>query len=124
MRTNKDTTPSNRRKEWRLVLPLPVLVKGCLPNGKKFTEKTILENISSDGAYFALDATLLIDTKLSLIIELPSKLAEGKNLKLCLEGNIVRLEKQYKEEKKQGVAIKFNEEFKEEEIQFITKENN
>lgn len=112
----------NRRKEWRLELPLPVIVEGNLPQGKKFKEKTTLENISSTGAYFGLDSGITIDSSLNLLIELPHKLTEGKKLKLCLRGTPVRLEKLNIKNKKQGVALRFNEEFKDEEIHILLKE--
>jgi len=101
----------DRRREWRLDLPLPAIIEGKLPNGKSFKENTILENISSTGAYFCLDAGILVNSKLKLIVEVPDKLSEGKKLKLCLEGISIRLEEPEKEGKKQGVALRFYEEF-------------
>ena len=121
--TKKKMTSSeiNRRKEWRLELPLPVIIEGSLPDGKKFKEKSILENISSDGAYFGLDKKVTIDSSLSLFIELPSKLTEGKKLKMNLKGKTVRLEKLYDKGKKQGIALHFNKEFDNGEFQVVTK---
>ncbi|MDI6845846.1 MAG: PilZ domain-containing protein, partial [Candidatus Saccharicenans sp.] len=52
----KTATPVavNRRREWRFELPLPAEIAGQLPQGKQFRKKTILENISSTGAYFTI----------------------------------------------------------------------
>lgn len=122
--TNKKTNfiESNRRREFRLELPLAAIIEGTLLNGQNFSEKTMIENISSTGAYFGLDALVTVGTKLLLKVELPSSLSEGKKLKLSLKGQVVRLETSKSNNKKQGVALYFDEEFKSEEIQFITEE--
>lgn len=105
----------DRRREWRLELPLPVQVKGTHPDGQPFVGTTVLENISSTGAYFGLDAVLTIGTTLELAIDLPPKLTEGEKIKLLLHGKVVRLEKRENKGKAQGVALKFDEEY-----QFVT----
>lgn len=110
----------NRRREWRLELPLKAAVEGTLPQGKKFREETILVNISSTGAYFYLDSAITIGSKLELFIDMPAKLSEGKPLQLCLEGEAVRLEKNDLKGKKQGVALRFDKEFTDEQFQFVT----
>jgi len=101
----------NRRKEWRLDLPLKATVKGKLPNGKDFSEKTNIENISSGGAYLGLDAGITIDTRLTLFIEIPSKLSQGKKTKIELSGSTVRIEKA-ETNKKNNIAIHFDKEYK------------
>jgi len=106
----------SRRKEWRFHLSLPALVKGNLPKGKKFEEKTILKNISSGGAYFSLDSGVTIGSKLNLVIDIPNNLTEGKKAQLQLGGLTVRLKKSTSTDKKQEIALCFNEDF-----QFITK---
>jgi len=102
---------ADRRREWRLDLPLATIVEGILPQGDKFKEKTKLENISSTGAYFCLDSGVTVGSKLNLVIDLPSRLTEGKKVKLSLGGLTVRLEESDKGGKKQGVALRFDEEF-------------
>ncbi|MGB8952420.1 MAG: PilZ domain-containing protein [Candidatus Aminicenantales bacterium] len=102
----------NRRKEWRFDLPLSALVKGKLPQGKKFQEISKLKNISSGGAYFCLDSGVIVGSKLNLIIDIPKELTEGKKLKLQLGGITVRLEKPDRKGKRQGVALRFSKEFK------------
>ena len=102
---------ANRRKEWRFDLPLDTTVEGNLPAGKKFKEKTILRNISSGGAYFRLDSGVTVGSKLNLIVDLPESLTEGKKMKLCLGGLTVRLQKISAGDKKQGIALCFDEDF-------------
>lgn len=113
----------NRRFELRLVLPLSVIIEGTQANGQNFSEKTFIENISSTGAYFRLQALVTVGTKLLLKIELPSSLSEGKKMNLRLPGQIIRLEKTGTNVNKQGVALNFNEELDSEEVQFITEDS-
>lgn len=101
----------NRRREWRFELPLKTVIAGQLPQGRKFQEETKLENISSGGAYFCLDSGVVVGSKLNLMIELPEKLAEGRRSKLCIGGITVRLEKPDVKSKRQGVAVRFSDDF-------------
>ena len=102
----------NRRREWRLELPLVAEIEGRLPEGRAFKEETRLENISSTGAYFCLDSGVVVGSKLNLVLELPKELTEGRLLKMRLGGITVRLEKPDKRSKKQGVAVRFNRDFR------------
>ena len=108
---NGEEVTIDRRREWRIDLPLNAIVEGKLPQGKPFKEETILENISSTGAYFCLDSGITVGSKLNLIIEIPSELTEGKLIKLCLGGLTVRLEEAPSGDKKQGVALRFTTKF-------------
>ncbi|MCG2816989.1 MAG: PilZ domain-containing protein [Candidatus Aminicenantes bacterium] len=101
----------DRRREWRLDLPLTAAVEGTLPEEQSFREETILENISSTGAYFCLNSGVTVGSRLTLVIEIPDKLTEGKKLKLRLKGITIRLEEPLRMGKKQGVALRFDEEF-------------
>jgi len=123
--TNKKTKfiEDNRRLEFRLELPLPAIIEGTLIDGQNFTEDTMIENISSTGAYFELEALVTVGAKLLLKVDLPSSLSEGKKLNLSLQGQVVRLEKTKSNKNKQGIALNFDEEFDSEEIQFITEDN-
>jgi c-di-GMP-binding flagellar brake protein YcgR len=102
---------SDRRQEWRFELPLSAIVEGTLPEGSAFKEETILENISSGGAYFSLESGVTVGSKLNLVVEIPSKVTGGKKTKLCLGGLTVRLQSLDKEGKKQGIALSFDEDF-------------
>jgi len=110
-----DVMPSiqaNRRREWRLDLPLPTVIEGTLPRGKKFKETTTLKNISATGAYFSLDSGLVVGAKLNLVIDLPKELTGGQDVKLNLGGITVRLEEPDVCGKRQGVAIRFSKDFR------------
>ncbi|MGB9836221.1 MAG: PilZ domain-containing protein [Candidatus Saccharicenans sp.] len=113
-RAEKKTKPPvvvNRRREWRFELPLSAEIEGQLPQGQKFKKKTVIENISSTGAYFSLDSNPVVGSKVSLAINLPAKLTEGKKVKLVLEGTIIRLEKKQENSRKLGVAVRFKRDF-------------
>lgn len=102
----------NRRREWRFELPLPAKIEGKLPSGKKFAEKTQVQNISSSGVYFCLDSGVVIGSKLNLVIDMPKELGGRKQkLKLCIGGLTVRLEELDTKEKKQGVALRFEKRY-------------
>ena len=102
----------DRRREWRFDLPLLAKIEGKLPKGEKFKEETTIQNISSKGVYFCLDSGVVIGSKLNLVIDLPTRLGEGKKLKLCIGGLTVRLEQPDKAQKKQGVALRFHKSFR------------
>jgi len=110
----KSVTPVdiNRRREWRFSLPLSATVEGELPRGRKFREAARLKNISAGGAYFCLDSGLVVGSRLNLVIDLPKKATEGRNVRLQLGGIAVRLEKPDRRGKKQGVAVRFNKKFR------------
>ena len=108
---------SDRRQEWRFELPLSALVEGKLPKGEKFQEKTIIENISSGGAYFSLESGVTLGSKLNLVVDIPEKVTGGKKTTINLGGLTVRLEKLDKKGKKQGIALSFDEDF-----QFLNEE--
>ena len=101
-----------RRKEWRFSLPLAAVVAGQLPRGKKFREEVKIRNISSTGAYFGLAANIIVGSRLDLNITLPPQVTEGKKVHLKIEGVTVRVEKPRKTAKKQGVAIRFNKDYR------------
>jgi c-di-GMP-binding flagellar brake protein YcgR len=102
----------NRRREWRFDLPLKTVIEGKLPEGDKFHEETELQNISSGGAYFCLDSGVVVGSKLNLMIELPDKLTDGKKMRLWIGGITVRLERPNVKSRKQGVAVRFSDDFK------------
>ena len=102
----------NRRREWRFELPLTAIVEGALPQGKNFKEVSKLDNISSTGAFFCLDSGVVVGSKLNIMIDLPKELTENQTVRLQIGGMTIRLEKPNKKKKKQGVAVRFDKEFK------------
>ncbi|MBN2198820.1 MAG: PilZ domain-containing protein [Candidatus Aminicenantes bacterium] len=103
---------AERRREWRLALPLPARVEGRLPWGPEFKEDATVENISSKGAFFCLDSGLSVGSKVNIIIDIPEQAGGGRKLKLRLGGITVRLEETGKQGKRQGVAVRFKKDYK------------
>ncbi|MBN1271243.1 MAG: PilZ domain-containing protein [Candidatus Aminicenantes bacterium] len=102
----------NRRKELRFDLPLSATIEGKLPTGEDFKEETVIQNISSGGAYFALDANIIIGSKLNVFVEIPDQSGKNKKTKLSLAGSAVRLESTHLEEKRIFVAMHFNKKYR------------
>jgi len=100
-----------RRKEWRFPLPLAAIVSGELPLGGKFREEVKIRNISSTGAFFDLEANIIVGARLRLTITLPPRATEGKKVQLKIDGLTVRVEKPRKTAKKQGVAVRFTKDY-------------
>ncbi|MCJ7611736.1 MAG: PilZ domain-containing protein [Candidatus Aminicenantes bacterium] len=105
-------SPLDRRREWRLRLPLQAVIHGRLPRGEKFQEESTIENISSTGAYFCLDSGVAVGSKLNVMIELPSELGGGKTMRLLLGGITIRLEEVNAKSKRQGVAMRFKKDYR------------
>ncbi|MBM3295907.1 MAG: PilZ domain-containing protein, partial [Candidatus Aminicenantes bacterium] len=101
----------NRRREWRFELPLKAQVEGTLSQGRKFREAAKVLNISSGGAYFCLNAGVVVGSKLALSIDIPKKVTEGRVMILRIGATAVRLEKPEAGNKKQGVAVRFDKDF-------------
>jgi len=102
----------NRRHEWRFELPLPALVEGRVLRGEAFKEMTVLEDISSGGARFGLNAPVVVGAKLKFMVNIPPKAAGGKPVQLTLRGTAVRLEKPERGSTQQIVAVRFSRLFR------------
>ncbi|MCX7973621.1 MAG: PilZ domain-containing protein [Candidatus Aminicenantes bacterium] len=92
-------------------LPLPTLVEGETPAGEAFQEKTILNYISHQGAIFELKNPVTIGSRLRLAIDLPKALAEDKNLKLIIRGQVILVERLSNRKNKQRITIKFENKY-------------
>ena len=100
-----------RRKEWRFDLPLTAAVTGSSPRGRKFREQARIRDISSTGAYFYLEADAIIGSRLNMVIALPQKATGGDNVRLKIEGVVVRVERPANSSRKQGVAVRFTKNY-------------
>jgi hypothetical protein len=70
-------------------LSLPLIVEGPDPDGVFFREETQLAFMSHQGALFPLQTPVSLGSRLKLVVGLPPKLGEGRNLKLVVKGTIV-----------------------------------
>lgn len=92
-------------------LPLPTVVEGRNAVGKAFRERTVLFYISHYGASFNLSNSIVLGSKLKLIIDLPPSLADDKNLKLVINGKVALVEANQPHPSKQRVSLRFENKY-------------
>ena len=102
---------SNTIKEQGFNLSLPTIVEGRELSGKPFTEKTVLSYISHHGSSFWLTNAVSLGSELKLIIDLPPKLADKKELKLIIKGKVIFVESTKGKDAKQRVSLKFDSKY-------------
>jgi hypothetical protein len=98
-------------KEQGFNLSLPTLVEGEEESGKTFREKTVLSYISHHGSSFWLTNPVALGSELKLIIDLPPKLADKKDLKLIIKGKVIFVESLKGKNSKQRVSLKFSSKY-------------
>jgi hypothetical protein len=86
------TTGSRPGNEHGFKLALPMTVQGRDPSGGDFEEETVLDYMSHSQASFVLKNTVSRESQLRLIIDLPPKLSEDRDLKLIIRGRVGFLE--------------------------------
>jgi len=106
-----DDIYSTSIKEHGFTFPLPTVVEGIDAAGASFQEETTLSYISHQRSTFPLRSGVALGTKLKLIIDLPKKLAEDKNLKLALKGKVVSIEMGNRQVSKKTITIKFDSKY-------------
>lgn len=102
---------STALKEQGFNLSLPTLVEGKEESGKAFREKTVLSYISHHGSSFWLSNPVALGSELKLIIDLPPKLADKKDLKLIIKGKVIFVEALKGKNSKQRVSLKFSNKY-------------
>ena len=102
---------TNAIKEQGFNLSLPTIVEGRDVSGKHFTEKTVLSYISHHGSSFWLTNSVSLGSALRLIIDLPPKLAEKKDLQLLIKGTVIFVESTKGKDSKQRVSLKFDSKY-------------
>ncbi|NOR11935.1 MAG: PilZ domain-containing protein [Candidatus Aminicenantes bacterium] len=98
-------------KEQGFNLSLPTLIEGQEESGKDFKEKTVLSYISHHGSSFWLTNPVALGSELKLIIDLPPKLADRKDLKLVIKGKVIFVEVLKGKSSKQRVSLKFSSKY-------------
>jgi hypothetical protein len=106
-----DEIYSGTSREHGFTFPLPTLVEGTDTAGASFREQTTLSYISHQRSTFPLKSGVTLGTKLKLIIDLPKKLAEDKNLKLALKGKVVSIEMGSRQAAKKTITLKFESKY-------------
>jgi len=92
-------------------LPLATTVEGQDAQGRRFREETKLSYISHQGASFLLKNSMTIGAKVKLIIDLPPKLSEDKDLKLAIHGKVVFVEVGDHGEGRQKISVRLESKY-------------
>ena len=92
-------------------MPLPTIVEGVDASGESFTEKTVLSYISQNGSSFWLTTEVLMGGELRLTVDLPTNLAEDKDLKLIIKGKVIFLEAPKNQNGRHRVSLKFENKY-------------
>jgi hypothetical protein len=92
-------------------IPLNTRIQGKDTQGKEFIEKTVLTYISHNGSSFWMANTVAEGNELKLIIDLPPKLSDEKNLKLIIKGIVVFVEAPKNEDPRHRVSLKFENKY-------------
>jgi hypothetical protein len=106
--------------EYGFSMPLDIRIHGKDTQGEDFNEKTVLTYISHNGSSFWMANSIAEGSELKLIVDLPPKLADDKNLKLIIKGRIVFVEAPKNKNPKHRVSLKFENKYiiKDEEGQY------
>jgi len=97
--------------EYGFSIPLNSQIHGKDTQGKDFDEKTVLTYISHNGSSFWMANSVAEGSELKLIIDLPSKLSDKKNLKLIIKGRVVFVEAPKNEDPRHRVSLKFENKY-------------
>jgi len=93
-----------RRRERRLPVRLPILVRGADQSGERFEEHTSSEDISRSGMAFSTGRNVGNGTQLDIIIASPT--TAGEDAEFSTQGRIVHIES-IKQGKQLLVGVEF-----------------
>ncbi len=92
-------------------IPLHTLIEGRDVFGNPFDEKTILSYISHNGSSFWMANPVSVGSELRLVIDLPPKLSDEKDLKLIIKGRVVFVEAPKDQDSRHRVSLKFENKY-------------
>ncbi len=95
-----------RRGDTRHPMHLPLLVHGRTREGVKFTEQTVLENVSLKGGYFFLQNDPNPDDEIELHVSLSTQLPAALPGMMPLKSRLIRVDDE-QEKNRRGVAVSF-----------------
>jgi len=91
---------------------LPALVKGLDAAGRKFEEQTSVCAISAQEVSLRLKARLMIDSRVTLFLDVPRTLILESPLRLVLSGAVVYVRLEEKSEKNQFIVVRLDRGFR------------
>ena len=96
------------KRERSFELTLPALVKGLDATGRKFEERTSVCGISAQQVSFRLKARLMIDSRVTLFLDVPRTLILESPLRLVLSGAVVYVRLEEKGGKGQFIVARLD----------------
>ncbi len=100
------------KKERTFDLSLPALVKGLDAAGRKFEEKSAVCAISAQEVSFRLKARLIIDSRVTVFLDIPRTLILESPLRMVLSGAVVYVRFEEGNAKHQYVVVRLDRSFR------------
>ena len=100
------------KKERTFDLSLPALVKGLDAAGRKFEEKSTVCTISAQQVSFRLKARLIIDSRVTVFLDIPRTLILESPLRMVLSGAVVYVRFEEGNAKQQYVVVRLDRSFR------------
>jgi hypothetical protein len=110
--TSSQGAPRAGKRERSFELSLPALVKGLDATGRKFEEKTSISGISAQEVSLRLKARLLIDSRVTLFVDVPRTLILESPLRLVLSGAVVYVRLEEQDDKTQFIVVRLDRTFR------------
>ena len=96
------------KRERSFELSLPALVKGLDAAGRKFEERTSVCGISAQEVSFRLKARLIIDSRVTIFLDIPRTLILESPLRMVLSGAVVYVRYEEKNDRQQFVVVRLD----------------
>ena len=101
-----------QRQERYFELSVPALVSAVNAKGEEFEEHTKISSISSQEASFWLKAKVIIGTRINMCLEIPKTLILESHLNLTISGEVIFVQSETNNRKKQLVIIRLDRSYK------------
>ena len=110
--TSPQGVPKAAKRERSFELSLPALVKGLDATGRKFEERTSVSGISAQEVSLRLKARLMIDSRVTLFLDIPRTLILESPLRMVLSGAVVYVRLEEKADKTQFLVVRLDRGFR------------
>ncbi len=110
--TSSAGVPKAAKRERSFELSLPALVKGLDATGRKFEERTSVCGISAQEVSLRLKARLMIDSRVTLFLDIPRTLILESPLRMVLSGAVAYVRLEEKADKTQFLVVRLDRGFR------------
>lgn len=100
------------KRERTFELSIPALIKGLDAAGRKFEERTSVCGISAQEVSFRLKARLIIDSRVTLFLDIPRTLILETPLRMVLSGAVVYVRYEEANEGQQFIVVRLDRGFR------------